>query len=171
MSALLTKQKGCDSPLFWERYIYRGQTPGVRQLRGCKMAKVVKKSWKPQTTSTKRWKKRKTTSQPRSRGISKVRWPYPSFSSFSPFMFPPPHQSPPQIILPLPGTNLLLSSPLSTQPPFPCPNPVSGLTLLPYQVLKTYKKMKKSLHMSLRKKYSPKVITTSRRKKRARRAN
>uniref|UniRef100_A0A8C9D5K7 Uncharacterized protein n=1 Tax=Panthera leo TaxID=9689 RepID=A0A8C9D5K7_PANLE len=73
------------------------------------MAKVVKKSWKPQTTSTKRWKKRKTTSQPRSRGISKV--------------------------------------------------------------LKTHKKMKRSLHMSLRKKYSPKVITTSRRKKRARRAN
>ncbi|KAF0872510.1 STP3 protein, partial [Crocuta crocuta] len=73
------------------------------------MAKVVKKSWKPQTTSTKRWKKRKTTSQPRSRGNSKV--------------------------------------------------------------LKIYKKTKRSLHTNSRKKYSPKFITTSRIKKRARRSN
>uniref|UniRef100_A0A8C6ZWT2 Uncharacterized protein n=1 Tax=Neovison vison TaxID=452646 RepID=A0A8C6ZWT2_NEOVI len=39
------------------------------------------------------------------------------------------------------------------------------------KVLKIYKKVKRSFHMSSRKKYSPKVITTSRRKKRARRAN
>uniref|UniRef100_A0A673SN06 Uncharacterized protein n=1 Tax=Suricata suricatta TaxID=37032 RepID=A0A673SN06_SURSU len=73
------------------------------------MAKMVKKSWKPQTISTKQRKKRKTTSQPRSRGINKV--------------------------------------------------------------LKIYKKTKRSPHMSSRKKYSPKFITTSRRKKRARRSN
>lgn len=86
---LLTKQSRRGvTPHCSGRDIERGRTPGVRQLRGCNMAKVVKKSWKPRTTSTKRWKKRKTTSQPRSRGISKVRWTYSSFSSSSPFMFP-----------------------------------------------------------------------------------
>uniref|UniRef100_A0A7N5KQD5 Uncharacterized protein n=1 Tax=Ailuropoda melanoleuca TaxID=9646 RepID=A0A7N5KQD5_AILME len=70
------------------------------------MAKVAEKSWEPQTTNTKRWKKRKNPSRRRSRGV-----------------------------------------------------------------LKIYKKVKRSLHVSSRKKYSPKVITTSRRKKRARRAN
>ncbi|XDB49819.1 hypothetical protein AB1E18_003387 [Capra hircus] len=32
------------------------------------MAKVTDQSWEPKTTSTKRWKKRKTLSQPGSRG-------------------------------------------------------------------------------------------------------
>lgn len=91
-----------------ERYIHRGQAwQTSRQLRGFNMAKVIEKSWQPQTTSTKRWKKRKTPSQPRSRG----------------------------------------------------------------KVRKIYKKVKRPLHVCSRKKYSPKVITTSRRQKRARRAN
>lgn len=100
-----------------ERYIHRGQAwQTSRQLRGFNMAKVTEKSWQPQTTSTKRWKKRKTPSQPRSRG--KVRWTYPS--SFSSFPFRP---SIPtiysQIILSHPGTSLLLlSSLLSTFLPF-----------------------------------------------------
>uniref|UniRef100_A0A8C0CXJ3 Uncharacterized protein n=1 Tax=Balaenoptera musculus TaxID=9771 RepID=A0A8C0CXJ3_BALMU len=68
------------------------------------MAKLSKKSWKPQTTSIKRGKKRKTPSQPGSGG----------------------------------------------------------------KVVKIYKKVKRPLHVCSRKKYSSKVLTTSRRQKRAR---
>ena len=39
-----------------------------RQLSGFNMAKVTDQSWEPKTTSTKRWKKRKTLFQPGSRG-------------------------------------------------------------------------------------------------------
>ncbi|TEA36292.1 hypothetical protein DBR06_SOUSAS5910024 [Sousa chinensis] len=70
------------------------------------MAEVTEKSWKPQTTSIKQGKKRKTSSRPGSRG----------------------------------------------------------------KVVKTYKKVKRPLHVCSRKKYSSKVLTTSRRQKRARRA-
>uniref|UniRef100_A0A8C0Z1A0 Uncharacterized protein n=3 Tax=Canis lupus TaxID=9612 RepID=A0A8C0Z1A0_CANLF len=70
------------------------------------MAKVAEKSWAPRTRNTKRWKKRKSPSRSRSRGV-----------------------------------------------------------------LKIYKKVKRSLHANSRKKHSPKVTTTSRRKKRARRAS
>ncbi|CAK6434602.1 unnamed protein product [Pipistrellus nathusii] len=73
------------------------------------MAKVTKKSWERKSTSTRRWKKKKTRSQPKSRRNNKV--------------------------------------------------------------LKIYKKIKRPFHMTSRKKYSPKVKTTSRRRKRERRAN
>lgn len=70
-SVLMTKQSrtGVTPRCPGKRYIYRGQAWQTgRQLSGFNMAKVTDQSWEPKTTSTKRWKKRKTLSQPGSRG-------------------------------------------------------------------------------------------------------
>lgn len=112
--ALMTKQCWrCVTPHYpGERSIYTED----RSPENLNMAKVTKKSWKPQTTSIQRWKKKKTHSHPGSRHNRKVSWPYPRSSSSSPSKSYICH--PPQIILPLLGTNLLLSSPSPCSPIF-----------------------------------------------------
>ncbi|KAK2499054.1 hypothetical protein MC885_005553 [Smutsia gigantea] len=70
------------------------------------------------------------------------------------------------------STQIKRHFPPSPQPPFSSPNPVSSaFPWLPYQVLKIIKKVKRPLHVSSRKQYSPKVIMTSRRNKGTRRTN